>query len=76
MANDPKAMNWQVILFAGMADFAAGVGLIVAGLTGFLGEDGWTFALVGVVIVVAGAGIILFARNKMSQGSDPGGRLD
>jgi len=76
MSDTPTPDTWRFVMFAGLGDIVFGVGMAVAGLMGFLGEEREIFAIVGGVMALFGAGIVIWARNKMSQGSGPGGRLD
>ncbi|HWQ85528.1 hypothetical protein [Brevundimonas sp.] len=76
MSDAPTPATWRIIMYAGLGDIVVGVGMAVAGLMGFLGEDGQIFAIVGGAVALCGAGIVIWARSKLSQDSGPGGRQD
>jgi hypothetical protein len=65
--------DYRLFLGIGLSDVAVGIGLAVAGLTGLLGENGSVIALAGGGFAVVGVAVVIWARNKLSQDSGPGG---
>lgn len=71
-----KPVNWRLFSLIGLADVAIGAGLVVAGLTGMLGEESQLFALFGGLFMLGGVGVVLLARHKLSQVEDRRGDLN
>ena len=75
--NRQKPINWAVMMWAGLADMAIGLGLAVAALTGMLGDSDQTvLAGVGGLLVVVGLGLFLWARNNLSNAESRRGDLN
>ena len=75
--NRQKPINWAVMMWAGLADMAIGLGLAVAALTGALGDSDQTvLAGVGGLLVVVGLGLFLWARNNLSNAESRRGDLN
>lgn len=69
-------MDWRVIAWVGVWDIVIGLGLMGAAALGFLGDDGIVFIGFGMLLAFVGAAIVIWARNKMSQGDALGRRQD
>jgi hypothetical protein len=77
MAAPKKSMDWRVMVWAGLADIAIGVGLAAAALSGMLGDGDYTIvAVVGAVVALTGLGLFLWARNNLSNAGDRRGDLN
>jgi len=75
--NRQKPINWAVMMWAGLADMAIGLGLAAAALTGLLGDSDQTvLAGVGGLLVVVGLGLFLWARNNLSNAESRRGDLN
>ena len=75
--NRQKPINWAVMMWAGLADMAIGLGLAAAALTGMLGDSDQTvLAGVGGLLVVVGLGLFLWARNNLSNAESRRGDLN
>ena len=75
--NRQKPINWAVMMWAGLADMAIGLGLAAAALTGVLGDSDQTvLAGVGGLLVVVGLGLFLWARNNLSNAESRRGDLN
>ncbi|HYD29137.1 LPXTG cell wall anchor domain-containing protein [Brevundimonas sp.] len=77
MDRPQKPINWQVMVWAGLADMIIGVSLATAALTGFLGDsDQMVLAFVGGLLVLVGLGLFLWARNNLSKAESRRGDLN
>ena len=77
MDRPQKPINWQVMVWAGLADMIIGVALATAALTGFLGDsDQMVLASVGGMLVLVGLGLFLWARNNLSKAESRRGDLN
>jgi len=70
------AATWRTMMWAGVADIGLGLGLAVAALTDLIGPDLEMLAIAGGIIAVIGMGILLWARNKLSQADDRRGDMN
>jgi hypothetical protein len=69
-----KPDGYRVLALAGVADLVLGVALAVAGATGVVPDvDGTVLMIVGLAFAAMGTGLVIWARNKMSQTSGSGG---
>ena len=72
-----KSLNWQVMVWAGMADMVIGLALAAAALNGLLGDgDQTVLAGVGGLLVLVGLGLFLWARNNLSKAESRRGDLN
>ena len=77
MNGPQKPINWQVMVWAGLADMVIGLALSTAALTGFLGDSDQTvIAFVGGLLVLVGLGLFLWARNNLSKAESRRGDLN
>ncbi|GAA0637554.1 hypothetical protein [Brevundimonas lenta] len=76
MAEQPKATDWNMIVWVGVSDIVVGAGLVVAAYTDMFGEGLQILALVGGVMALAGVGIVVFGRHKLSQAEAGHGDLN
>ena len=77
MAANKPASVYRIMMFAGLADIALGFVVAVLAFTGTVGGDDPTvLAVVGGLFAVIGVGIVIFARNKLSQADDRRGDLN
>lgn len=72
-----KPINWQVMVWAGLADMIIGVALAAAALSGVLGDgDQTVLAAVGGLLALTGLGLFLWARNNLSKAESRRGDLN
>jgi hypothetical protein len=71
-----RKMDWRVIAWVGVSDIVLGLGLMGAGALGLLGEGRTAFLGFGTLLVLMGTAIVIWARNKMSQGDALSRRRD
>ena len=76
MAEQPKATDWKSIVWLGVSDIVIGAGMAVAAFTDMFGEDLEILALVGGLMALAGVGIVVFGRHKLSQAEAGRGDLN
>jgi uncharacterized RDD family membrane protein YckC len=77
MSTQQKPINWQVMVWAGLADMIIGVALAAAALSGALGDSDQTvLASVGGLLVLTGLGLFLWARNNLSKAESRRGDLN
>lgn len=75
-AKNTRKTDWRVIVWVGISDIAIGLGVMAASVLGLLGEGRIAFVGFGTLLVLTGAAIVIWARNKMSQGVALGRRRD
>ncbi len=74
---EKKSIDWRVMVWAGVADMAAGVGLATAALSGMLGDSDQTvLAAVGGLLFLTGVGIFVWGRNNLGKAGDRRGDLN
>ncbi len=71
-----RKMDWRVIAWVGVSDIVLGLGLMGAGALGLLGEGRTVFLALGTLLALVGTAIVIWARNKMSQGDALARRRD
>ncbi len=76
MAGNLKPETLRVLVWAGLADIALGVGLTFAFLTGLFGPGLELGAVAGGFVALWGAGLIVWSRNQLSQVEDRRGDLN
>ena len=76
MAEKNAPSVYRTLMFAGLADVCLGLVLVVLGLTGALGEPNTLLAGCGGLFAVIGVGLVIWARNKLSQADDRRGDLN
>lgn len=69
-------MDWRVLAWVGLSDIVLGLGLLTAALLGMLGQASLVFVGFGTLLALTGTAIVIWARNKMSQGDALGRRRD
>lgn len=76
MAGKLTPQTLRILFWAGVADVVIGIGLAVAILQGFFGPGIEIAAAAGGFVALWGAGLIVWARNKLSQVEDRRGDLN
>ena len=77
MTTQQKPINWQVMVWAGLADMVIGVALAAAALSGLLGDEDYTIlAAVGGVLALTGLGLFVWGRNNLSNAANRRGDLN
>ncbi len=76
MAEQSKAVSWRFMIWAGLADVGLGIGLVVAALTGVLGEGMELMSIAGALMALVGVGLVIWARKNLSKAEDRRGDLN
>lgn len=76
MAGPQKTDGWRVIMLVGIGDVVLGAGLALGGHMGWLGPDLGILVPVGGLVALAGAGMALWAKNKMNAAESRRGDLN
>jgi hypothetical protein len=76
MARPDKPVDYRLMLIVGVSDAVLGVALAGLALSGILGEGMEPLAVAGGLMALVGVGIVLWARNKISQDPRSGRRQD
>lgn len=75
--HDKTRAGYRVMMFAGLADIVTGVVVALLVLTGTVPTSNPTvMALVAGLFALIGVGLVIFARNKLSQADDRRGDLN
>jgi membrane associated rhomboid family serine protease len=76
MALDLKPETLRLLVWAGIADVAIGIGIAISILSGFFGPGNEIAAVGGAVVALWGVVLIVWGRKKLSEAENRRGDLN